>query len=159
MERCDNRSVGVIVENDADETLLLSRARFPYGWAAPAGHVDEHGSLEQTAIDEVFEETGVILDPASLEVVINGLRVHNQCRRPGGDYHDWTVFRAQAKNTTITASPEETLGVSWVPRQVLGALASASMQISHSEIRRGDLALEPIWAYFFQETSGTQIRC
>lgn len=149
MERCDNKSVGVIVQNEANETLLVSRARFPFGWAAPAGHVDGHGGIEQTAVDEVFEETGVTITADDLELVIDGLRVENQCRRPGGDHHYWTVYRASIQEQAVAQSPEETLEVKWVSQKTLAAFALAT--VTQPSIASGDEALEPIWLQFFQE--------
>jgi 8-oxo-dGTP pyrophosphatase MutT (NUDIX family) len=146
MEKCDHKSVGVIVENDANEILLLSRARFPFGWSAPAGHEDGHGSPEQTGIDEVFEETGVVVDPESMTLIINGLRVQNRCRRPGGEYHDWTLYRARALNQEIIVNPEESLDVQWMTRRELAHLATLP---SSEKNQQGDIALEPLWKSFF----------
>lgn len=148
MEKCDNRSVGVIVENEFDETLLVSRARFPFGWAAPAGHVDSHGGVEQTAVDEVFEETGVVVGIDDLEKVIDNQRIENVCRRPGGDHHYWTVYRARVRKQELTLAPEEVLDVQWVSRQTLAALALGTVQ--QEEIQAGDAALEAIWGGFFE---------
>jgi len=65
---CDNKSVGVIVQNDGGDILLLHRARFPFGMAPPAGHIDDHGSPEQAAVTEVFEEVGLTL-PIDLSLI------------------------------------------------------------------------------------------
>src|ERR1019366_5810903 len=53
---CDNKSVGIIVRNPEGSFALLKRAYFPIGYAPVAGHVDDHGSVEQAAVDEVIEE-------------------------------------------------------------------------------------------------------
>jgi len=147
MEKCDNKSVGVVVQNEYDETLVLSRARFPFGWAGPAGHVDDHGGVEQAAIDEVFEETGVVVTADQLKKVIDNRRIDNQCRRPGGDHHNWTLYRARINSQEVTQNLEETLGVRWMPADELARLALRG-SVANTE---GELALEPIWIDFFQE--------
>lgn len=48
---------GGVVFNQAGEVLLL-RDRMGY-WVFPKGHVDQGESLEQAAIREVQEETGI----------------------------------------------------------------------------------------------------
>ena len=56
---CDHTSVGVLIHNDNNELLLIERGTFPFGMAAPAGHVDQHDSCEEAAIAEVREEVGL----------------------------------------------------------------------------------------------------
>ena len=58
--QCDNTSVGMIVRNDKDELLLIERKNEPYGFAPPAGHVDDHGSFEDAARAELEEEVGSV---------------------------------------------------------------------------------------------------
>ena len=108
---CDNKSVGVVIQNEKGDVLLLDRARFPFGLAPPAGHVDEHGSLEQTAIDETSEEVGLIV--SDLEEVISERTVDNVCRRLGGDHHSWTVFLSRQFTGEITPNIDETKGAAW----------------------------------------------
>jgi len=40
IKSCDNTSVGMLVRKE-DKVLLLERMKPPYGFAPPAGHVDE----------------------------------------------------------------------------------------------------------------------
>jgi len=150
MERCDNRSVGVIIANANDEILLLSRARYPYGLAAPAGHIDDHGSSEQAAIDEVREETGLIVPPNSLVKIIGQRLVSNTCRRPGGDHHVWDVYQTPTFEGDMTASQSETLGANWYSPDALQLLADATRKLDR-EAQRGEQVLEPIWLDFFTE--------
>lgn len=147
---CDNTSVGVIVQNPQQETLLLSRARFPFGWAAPAGHVDGHGSLEQTAVTELFEETGLLLPVTSLIKVIDARRVDNQCRRINGNHHIWTVYRTETADLKLNPSEDETLGARWFSPTELATMALQTMPLGH-DTNQGDNVLEPIWLDFFRE--------
>lgn len=146
---CDHKSVGVVITNEKDEVLLLDRARFPFGLAPPAGHVDEHGSLEQTAIDETFEEVGLQL--VNLEQVIHERRVDNTCRRLGGDHHMWTVFTARGDGGDITPNVEETHGAGWRSLEQLQHLADETRRSRTREHKIGAQVLESIWLDFFTE--------
>ena len=142
---CDHTSVGVLIFNKAGELLLIDRGTFPFGMAPPAGHVDEHGSYEQAAIDEVREEVG--LEVLDLELVAEG-RVENPCRRVNGTWHYWKVYRATADGE-LNLSPRETRGAEWcdVPRlRELGALG-VSEESEH---------LESVWKYWLNKVYATQ---
>jgi NUDIX domain len=60
-KQCDNTSVGVVIRDAEGRFALLKRAKFPVGIAPAAGHIDDHGSPEQAALDEVREELGIVL--------------------------------------------------------------------------------------------------
>lgn len=143
MERCDHTSVGVIIRNPADEILLLNRARFPWGYAPPAGHIDAHGSPAQAAIQEVYEEVGLVLPVTGLQRVISERSLANRCRRPGGDYHRWTVYTAHTTAVDLTPSSTETRGARWWSPEAVTTLATDPV----GERER----LENIWLDFFQE--------
>jgi 8-oxo-dGTP pyrophosphatase MutT (NUDIX family) len=145
---CDNTSVGVILQNEHDDVLLLNRARFPFGMAAPAGHIDEHGSPEQAAVTEVFEEVGLIVPQESLIKVIDARRIANQCRRINGDHHDWTVYMSRTFSGDLNPSVAETKGAAWISLHALRRLA-AVRNVDRSE--PGAQALEPVWRDFFAE--------
>src|SRR5487761_1087297 len=97
---CDHTSVGVIIHDQMGSLALLKRAKFPVGIAPAAGHIDDHGSPEQAARDEVYEELGIkVTDLAKTS--ISNRRVENKCRREGGDYHYWYVFEATIADATL----------------------------------------------------------
>ncbi len=148
---CDNTSVGVVIRNGSGDVLLLERARFPFGLAAPAGHIDDHGSPEQAAIAEVFEEVGLYLPLSGLEKVIDARRINNQCRRMGGNHHLWTIYSAKSISDRIVASKRETKGASWYATEALQALADSTRQNIDKEARVGDQVLEPVWLDFLME--------
>lgn len=51
----------VIVYNSKDEVLLIERKNEPYGWAIPGGFVDYGEKVENAAVRELAEETGIKL--------------------------------------------------------------------------------------------------
>jgi len=78
LKRCPNGSVGVIIENSLGHILLIDRATFPYGYAAPAGHTEIGEAPEDAARREVVEEVGLTLQ--DLTLVWRGV-IQNPCRR------------------------------------------------------------------------------
>ncbi len=154
---CDNRSVGVVLTNQNGELALLTRGRFPIGIAPPAGHVDDHGSPEQAAVDEVSEELGVTLALDGLKrTTIMGRRVDNVCRRTGGDHHDWNVYEARVDaDVALLPDAEETKGARWYSPSDVEALAERTRRYLVGAIPEDEWAanpgLEPVWVPFMQE--------
>ena len=150
IEPCDHTSVGILVFQDG-KLLLIDRKRPPLGLAAPAGHVDKHGDpvkaeelrFQKAAVEELQEETGLIA--ISLELVAEG-RKENPCRRPGGDWHYWRIYKAGVMGE-LKPSTEETRGHMWCSvdqmRQLLGG---TSIQMP-----MGPAGLEPVWSKWFTE--------
>ena len=156
MKECDNRSVGVVINDDLDRTALLQRARFPIGIAPPAGHVDEHGSPEEAALAEVHEEVGLTLAIGGLvKTHIQGRRVANRCRRPGGDYHDWWVYTATVPAAGLQPDAVETMGAGWYSAAELQKLADRYEAYRNGSIGEDawqvEPGLEPVWYEFISE--------
>ena len=106
MPECDNKSVGVIVRKE-DKILLIERKKFPHGFACPAGHVDDHGSFEDAARDELREEVGLTIVGLKL---LTETRKENKCRREGGDWHYWKVYEAQTSGDLERSESETKAG-------------------------------------------------
>jgi 8-oxo-dGTP pyrophosphatase MutT (NUDIX family) len=153
---CDNKSVGVIVRNADGAIALLKRARFPFGYAPVAGHIDDHGSVEQAAIDETVEEIGLTIVKEDLQPTeIAQTRFNNHCRRRGGTHHDWWVFTVDNFSGYITPSEEETKGADWYAVSEIQALADRTAQYKGQMIEQqdweADPGLEDTWAVMLQQ--------
>lgn len=154
---CDNMSVGILVIHGGS-LLMFDRATLPYGVAPPAGHIDTHGSDQQAAWNELYEETG--LKAISVKPVWSGWR-NNRCRRstrrPG---HQWTVFAAKARGV-LNPSEEETSRVRWVPLADLPMLAERTRRLTDGEITQeafdAEPGLEPVWVGLLSSVG--MIRC
>jgi 8-oxo-dGTP pyrophosphatase MutT (NUDIX family) len=144
-EQCDNKSVGVILYDSEQGLLLINRAKPPYGWAAPAGHVDDHGDSTTTAIEEVYEETGLIIAASSLSLAIQNRRIAGECCR-GGVYHDWDVYIASAPHGEINTNPDEVQGIMFADQATLHALHTQAI-LSNPQ----NPGLEPVWQTFLSE--------
>lgn len=149
-KKCDHTSVGMLVWQD-DELLLIERRKFPFGFAAPAGHVDEHGSYEDAARAELKEEVG--LTAISMKVILEGRR-DNPCRREGGTWHYWKIYEVEAEGE-IERSLDETKQAGWYVKDEIRKLAERAQQYVDGEITeeewRSKPGLEPIFAEFLKE--------
>jgi ADP-ribose pyrophosphatase YjhB (NUDIX family) len=136
---CDHTSVGILVF-ESNKVLTIKRARRPFGYAPPAGHVDLRLNYEQAAKEELFEEVG--LRCTNFELLIEG-RLENHCRRKNGNWHYWKIYRASAVTGEIRLSSNEAGGIRWQSRAQLTELA-------HNTIGGvKDERLEPAWAHWF----------
>lgn len=155
VKECDNTSVGVILWTPEEKMALLLRKKFPIGYAPPAGHIDEHGSSEQAATEEVQEEIGVTLAVGALRKIIDGRRVDNVCRRPRGDHHVWDVYEATVDEVPMRPSEDETQGASWYSKVEVQQLADRTRAYQAGQIPGEEWAanpgLEEVWLDFLIE--------
>lgn len=135
---CDNKSVGMIIEKQG-KILLVERMKPPFGFAFPAGHVDNHGSFEQAAIDETFEETG--LKVTKLELIFEG-KLDNYCRRTGGTWHDWKIYKTEVEGK-INFSKEESKGCGWYTREQIIKLLDRTQKYLQGKISEEDWIKHP----------------
>jgi ADP-ribose pyrophosphatase YjhB (NUDIX family) len=147
---CDNTSVGIIIYKEG-KLLLLERKKPPFGFAPPAGHVDEHGSFKQAAINEVREEVGLIVK--SLKLISKGKR-ENYCRRKGGTWHYWKLYKANVEGE-LTRSEDETKQAGWYTKDEVANLAERTEKYLAGEISEEDWqnnpGLETTWMLWSKE--------
>lgn len=67
-------AVGAVVGNERGELLLVQRADNGV-WLYPTGWADIGYSASEVAVKEVFEETGIEVEPVRLIAVLDGLRL------------------------------------------------------------------------------------
>jgi ADP-ribose pyrophosphatase YjhB (NUDIX family) len=67
-------AVAAVVGNDEGEILLTQRADSGV-WLYPVGYADVGYSPSEIAVKEVYEETGIEVEPVSLIAVLDGLRL------------------------------------------------------------------------------------
>lgn len=147
---CDHTSVGMLITNE-EKILLIKRARFPFGYAIPAGHVDGDKSFEIAAQRELQEEVG--LKQLSMEKIYEGRR-ENPCRRKDGTWHLWKLYKVETKGK-IKRSLEETREADWYTKEEINSLALRTedylaKKISEKEWEKNP-GLEPIMYEFFKE--------
>lgn len=152
MVKCDNASVGVIIERDG-RWLFIWRNTFPFSVAPVSGHVfDEHPGYRDAAVAEVKEEAGLTVE-ALYPTGVGGWRP-NRCRRepgPAGTGHQWEVYTAVVSGE-LNPSPREVRLARWLSYPQVQLLANRTML--HAQGRISDRGweespgIEPVWTGF-----------
>lgn len=114
----------IVIYTAALDVLLLERADFPGYWQSVTGSRNGDESLRETAIREVFEETGLdatryMLTDWQLQ---NVYEIYAQWRHrypPGTTHNTEHVFGLQLPQpVAVQLSPREHLGYQWLPWNV-----------------------------------------
>lgn len=147
---CDNKSVGMLIWEEG-KLLLIERKRFPFGFAPPAGHVDDKGSFENAVKEEIQEEVG--LEPVSMKLIKEG-RKENKCRRRGGNWHYWKIYEVEAEGG-LKPSEDETKQVGWYTTDQISELAGRTEKYLNGEISEDEWRISPgietVWYEWFKE--------
>ena len=140
----------MIVRKD-DKILLIERAKFPKGFACPAGHVDSDPDYETSAKRELKEEVG--LDATELKLLIDR-RSENPCRREGGTWHHWKIYEVSVTGD-VARSEDETKRAGWYSADEIKALGEKTEKYLKDEISEDEWnespGLEPVWMEWFKE--------
>lgn len=144
MKKCDHTSVGVLVWRD-DNLLLIERKKPPFGFAPPAGHVDNDKTFEETAQRELFEEVG--LTTKKIELLAEG-RKENKCRRENGNWHYWKIYKIESVGD-ISPGKDEVKRYGWFSKKEVNKLAERTKKYAKEEITdeqwEDNPGLEPVW--------------
>ena len=111
----------VVIYTPALEVLLLERADRPGYWQSVTGGVHEGESLEETAVREVAEETGIDarahrLRAWKLQNVFEIYAVWRHRYAPGVTHNTEHVFGLRvADRLPVRLSPREHLAAEWLP--------------------------------------------
>lgn len=134
-----------------DKLLLIERAKFPFGFAIPAGHVDGDSSYEESAKRELREEVG--LETEELRLVAEGKK-ENPCRREGGTWHYWKIYQATTISD-IDRSKGETKQAGWYTKNRIRELGKETEKYNNKEISEKEWGkspgLEPVMYEWFKE--------
>ena len=106
-------AVAAVVGNDEGEILLTQRSDSGV-WLYPVGWADVGYSPSEIAVKEVYEETGIEVEPLSLIAVFDGLRL-GFARVPLYSL----VFHCRIVGGDLTAHPLETSQVGFFGRENL----------------------------------------
>jgi ADP-ribose pyrophosphatase YjhB (NUDIX family) len=106
-------AVAAVVGNDRNEMLLTQRADSGV-WLYPVGWADVGYSPAEVAVKEVYEETGIEIEPLSLIAVFDGLRL-GFARVPLYSL----VFHCRMLGGELEGHPLETRQVGFFPRNAL----------------------------------------
>jgi len=116
-----------------------------------AGHVDNKGSFENAAKEEVEEEVG--LSPKDIKLLLEG-RKDNSCRREGGSWHYWKIYQVDA-DRDIKRSEDETKQAGWFSLDQIKSLAQKTERYLAGEIPEEEWkqspGIEPVWLEWFRE--------
>jgi ADP-ribose pyrophosphatase YjhB (NUDIX family) len=106
-------AVAAIVGNERGELLLTQRSDSGI-WLYPVGWADVGYSPSEIAVKEVYEETGIEVEPVSLITVLDGLRL-GFARIPMYSL----VFHCRMLGGELKGHPLETRAVGFFPRDAL----------------------------------------
>jgi ADP-ribose pyrophosphatase YjhB (NUDIX family) len=147
---CDHTSVGMFVWRD-DTLLLIERKKGTLGFAVPAGHVDQDSTYEDAAIRELHEEVG--LETTRMELLSES-REENPCRREGGTWHHWKLFKVEATGE-VRPSKDETKQFGWYLKDEIRELAQRTEHYQKGEISESEWqknpGLEPVMYTLFNK--------
>lgn len=126
-------SAGAFIKNDKGQFLLIDRLKKPFGFACPAGHVDEGETPSEAIIREVEEETGLVVKFMLKHDTSEYTDIPQETCSRGVSIHEWSIFSVVAEGELIFKA-DEVKSIGWY---------------SVEEIK--ELNLESAWKYWFEK--------
>jgi len=108
----DYESVGIVVENEKNEVLLIKANRYitqSEEWEIPAGGIDNGELAINAAIRETLEETGYEIERAEL--------IYRYNPTNGISDQVFNIFKAVAVNKVGDFDTNEVMDVKWVSKE------------------------------------------
>ncbi len=124
-----HHSVGALIERDG-KYLLFDRVKKPFGYAGPAGHVDEGEDPITALLREVKEETGLTV--VDFKLLFEEELPWDTCSR-GVPVHQWHFFTCTVEGD-LQPELKETRNMDWYTPGV-----------------NWPTAFDPAWAHWFKK--------
>lgn len=140
-------AVGAFVGNESGELLLIKRSD-NHRWFVPTGWADAGYSLSEVVAKEVEEETGILVEPTSVALIVDGMRAGAPIA------HHTVFFVCEPVGGELKPHPHETDGAGWfaedaMPEELVGtgawvqnAFAAIRGELQHVHF---DAPRAPIW--------------
>lgn len=109
-------TVDIIIELPDGRIVILERRNPPFGWALPGGFVDYGESLEDAAVREALEETGLHVQ------LVRQFHTYSDPARDPRQHTISTVFIARAVGEPV-AGDDAANAVACVPEDLPTAMA------------------------------------
>lgn len=109
-------SVGALIKK-GNKLLLIDRKKKPFGWAGPAGHVDEGELPKQALIREIKEE--INLKVKSLKLIYHK-NLKFGCRR-NATYHEWFLYEVKVSGN-LKIEKSEAKRYRWYKKEELSKI-------------------------------------
>ena len=106
-----HQSAGAIIKDKEGRILIIERKFAPFGWAGPAGHIDEGESPEEAMKREVREEVG--LEVKKFKLLYHETLDWNKCSR-GITGHEWFLYKILEWSGELKKEKSEVKNLKWV---------------------------------------------
>ncbi|MBE2998721.1 NUDIX hydrolase [Nocardiopsis sp. HNM0947] len=147
-KRCCGTSIGVMIEDERHNLLMVTRGWWPKGTAPVAGHVrDEHTDVAAALVAEVEEEVGLTVTGSGLlwEGFLPNLCASLPHRPTPGHYWHLAIATAEGQ---VTPAEGETKGARFYSPVEVNDLAHATLAHYRDGGRaeeQPDESLEAVW--------------
>ena len=98
-------TVDIIIELETKGIVLIKRKNPPFGWALPGGYVEYGESLEEAAVREAKEETGLDIE------LKKQFHTYSDPKRDKRHHNITTVYIASARGMPKAMDDAEDIGI------------------------------------------------